>query len=107
MNHHHMHHVSGKPRAGIFLALGIMLSLGIGVPDVESAPREEDRRKPKPPVSAVWDIDNEGPVTRVSVPGWYVTWLLHRNAIRDWKGPIRIDLILPIRILPDGPPDRL
>ena len=93
MNHHHMHHVSRNPRAGIILVLGIMLSLGIGVPPVESAPREEDRRKPKPPVTAVWDIDNEGPVTRQPGPRWYVAWLLHRRATLETNGVVAVGTI--------------
>ncbi|MBQ72749.1 MAG: hypothetical protein CMJ67_07565 [Planctomycetaceae bacterium] len=105
MNHTHQHHckIRGRNRT---LLLGLILSLGIGVPLGTAASGGKGDRKPILPHVGLLNIDNEGPVTRHAGNPRIPTDRHRRDAILNWRGPFRLDLILPIRLMPDNPPAR-
>lgn len=106
MNHTHPHHDGITRSRHRLLVLGLTLTLGIGVPLGTAASDDKKDRKPVLPHAALSDIDNEGPVTRHAGTPRIQTERHRADAILHWRGPWRLDLILPIRVMPEPPPTR-
>ena len=100
MNHTHMQHHKTRRRWHRRILPGLVLVVAVATPFGTAASGDKGDRKPIHPHVAFSDIDNEGPVTRQQAERRVVVERARRDAILHWRGPIRLDLILPIRTMP-------
>ena len=95
-----------RVRNRFLLLLAMIFGLGLSAPLVKAAAGDKGDRKPVLPHLAFSDIDNEGPVTRDGQRLKVEVERHRRDAILNWRGPIRLDLILPVRLMPGSSPPR-
>lgn len=90
------------PRPGRLILLCLVIAAALGASMAETAFAEDKHRKPVLP-RLTSDIDNEGPVTRRPGERPPLGQRDRRAALAGWRGVIRLDLILPIRMPAERP----
>ena len=97
MKHEHTNSNELAPRPGRLILLGLVIAAALGAAMVDTAFAADKPRKPILP-HLTSDIDNEGPVTRRPGERPFLSQRDRRAAFAAWRGVIRLDLILPIRM---------